>query len=144
MLLTKAILNEALKSELQPTEIQKGLNDLIPQIHKYIDGTKKQIDVDSIGSVATISSESEEIGAIIQEIYKQIGKEGVIEVEHSNLPETFYSITEGVRLRNARLFSTYSKTDKNQAVYKKPLILITKEKITSVDQLDRLIGGLLM
>lgn len=135
-ILTEAILEEAMKSSGLPLEIKQSLDDCLSIINKEIDNQKRDITVDDVKSVATIASENELIGGLIQEIYQKIGKEGIIEVDNSNLPETFYDITEGVRLRGARCFGQYSYTEEGKAVFKNPKILITREKIVSVDQLN--------
>ena len=141
-ILTEAILNEASKATGTPLEIKRSLDECLPIIIKAIDDQKKDISVDEIGKVAEISAESKELGAIIQEIYQKIGKEGIIEVDNSNLPETFYEITEGVRLRGAGCLP-YSFTETGRAVWKNPKILIAKDKINSVDQLDPILKELL-
>lgn len=136
MLLTEAIFTESRKWNALPMDISKSLKDCIPIIFKSIDAQKKEITVDDVKSVATISSENEEIGAMLQEIYQKIGKDGIVEIDHSNLPETFYEIIEGVRLRNAVPFGDYSNTESGKAVYKNPKILISKEKITDTNQIE--------
>lgn len=136
MLLTEAIFTESQKFDDLPMVISKSLKDCLPMILASIDAQKKDITVDEVMSVATISSENEEIGMMLQEIYQKIGKEGIVEVDHSNLPETFYEIIEGVRLRNAKPIGEYSNTESGKAVYKNPKILITKDKITDTNQLE--------
>lgn len=136
MILTQAIFSEAQKSKGQPIEIKRSLDECVPILMEALDRQKKEITIADVKSVATISSESEEIGRLLQEIYEKIGKEGIVEIDNSNLPETFYEITEGVKLRNAGYFGAYSTTEQGKAVYKNPSILISKEKITSTDQLE--------
>ncbi len=142
MILTEAIFREVASAVATPMDIKRSLDECVPLICKAIDDQKKNISVDEIKAVATISSESESIGAMLQEIYQKIGKDGIVEVDHSNLPETFYEVTEGVRLRGAKYFGEYSLTEVGKAVYKNPKILITKDKITSVDQLESIMRQL--
>lgn len=135
MLLTEAIFVEASKEQAQPMELKRSLDACVPIIMESLDSQKNEITIDDVESVATISSENPMIGKMIGDIYKEIGKDGIIEVDNSNLPETFYEVTEGVRLRNAKFFGDYSSTEPGKAVFKNPKILISREKITSVDQL---------
>lgn len=144
-LLTEAIFDETVKlSGELPTKVRKELLACVPFIVDSIDKQKRDITVNDIKSVATTSSESEEIGGLVQDIYKEIGKDCFIEVEPSNLPESFYTVTDGVRFRNARMLGVYSVTDEstNRAIFNKPKVLITREKITSKDQLDPLFKAL--
>lgn len=134
-LLTEAILTEGLNLKDRPMDIARSLNDCIPHVFTKIDENKKDITVNDVKQVATISSENEEIGTLIQEIYKEIGKDGIIELDFSNLPDTFYTLTDGVRIRSG-YFGKYSCTDEEKAIFKNPKILISREKVVSVDQLN--------
>lgn len=136
MILTQAIFEEAKSVKGLPNVVRKSLNDCIPVLVAAIDGQKRDITVDEVKAVATISSESEEIGEVIQRIYQEVGREAIIEVDNSNLPQTFYEITEGVRLRGAKAFGEYAYTEEGRAVIKNPYILISQDKISSVDELD--------
>lgn len=140
--LAQAILHEGLKSDASPMDIKRSLDECLPVIVASLDSQKKDITVDEVGAVATISAEDETIGALIQEAYQEIGKEGIIELDNSNLPETFIEYSEGVRLRFAGWLGAYSSTEPGKAVYKKPKILISKEKITSTDQIEPIFKAL--
>lgn len=137
--LAQAILSEGSKVEAHPMEILRSLNECLPIINASIDAQKKEITVDEIGKVATISSEDETLGVTLQKIYQEVGKDGIVELDNSNLPETFYEIIEGVRFRGAGYLGAYSTTEVGRAVYLEPKILISKEKITSVNQIETIV-----
>ncbi len=139
--LAQAILHEGLKYKDNALEIKESLDACIPEIEKGIDEIKKEITVESVGKVATISSEDEEIGNLIQEIYQKIGKDGIIEMDNSNLSNTFYEIVDGVRIRTG-YFGEYSCTSQGKAEYKNPKILISKEKISTIDQIEGIVKKL--
>lgn len=124
-----------------PMEVKKSLDECIPFIESEIDRQKREITVDDVGNVATISGESEEIGKLIQEIYQEIGKEGIIELDNSNLSETFYEIVDGVRIKTG-YFGEYSCTQQGKAIYKNPKILISKEKISTIEQIESIVKKL--
>lgn len=131
MILLSAILHEGLKVDAPPMDIKRSLDECLPIILDGIDNQTKKINPKDIGSIAKIASESEELGSLFQEIYKKIGRDGVVDIDNSNLPETFYDITEGVKLIGCGYQYPYmGNEDKGrQAVYKYPKILICKEKI---------------
>lgn len=124
--LLQAIINEGMKSDVPGIEIRKSLQDLIPFIEQKIDEQKKEITIQDVASVATIAGENAEMGKLIQEIYEQIGKDGIIELENSKTDTTFYTLKEGVRFDGAALVSNSLANLDGKAVYKKPLILVTK------------------
>lgn len=144
MVLTQAILEEGIKSTASAMEIKRSLDDCLPIIYKSIDDQIREITVDTVGQVGTISAEDESIGKLLQEIYQQIGKDGIIELDNSNISDTYYTITEGVRLRNCGFMYPYMTNDekRTKATHLVPKILITKEKISTLQQIDHLFGKL--
>lgn len=139
--LTSAIIEEGLKvKDVSPMDIKKSLEDCLPLIEESINKQKRDITVDTVGQVATISSESEEIGGMIQEIYKQIGKTGIIHWDISKTGKDFYTIGKGITMDFAGLASPYfadleegTGQFKNHIRWSNPKILITKQKITTAN-----------
>lgn len=137
MILTDAIFREAKKyPDVFPTDLKRSLDECIPVINQGIDAATREIELDQVGSIATISSESSTIGKLVGEIYKEIGKNGIIEVDHSNITESFYVIKEGVRFRNCRFLAEYMVNEEDRAVYSKPKILVTRQKIVAISDID--------
>ncbi len=87
---------------------------------------------------------SESIGALLQEIYKEVGKDGIIELDNSNTSDSYHVITEGVRLRNCGFMYPYMTNDPKgtKATHLVPKILITKQKISTLQEIDHLFGSL--
>ena len=111
VILAGAILKEGLKAKGSPMDIKRSLDECLPIIIKSIDDQTTEIGTDKIGQIATISSENESIGKTFQEIYTAIGKDGIVEIDNSNLPITSYEIMEGVRLRNCGWMYDYMCND---------------------------------
>lgn len=141
MILLQAIIHEGMKCKEDPMEIKRSLDECLPIIIKEIDAQTKKITANEVGKIAEIASESKKLGSTFQEIYEKIGKEGIVELDNSGLPETFYEITEGVRLLNCGFLWPYmANEDKGRkAVYKAPDILITKQKLNNITDLDNII-----
>jgi len=140
-ILAEEILRGGYEADVSGNQLKKELYDLIPFIEKEIDKQKKTINVDNVKDVATIAGESEEIGNLIQEIYLKIGREGVIHVEGSGTYNTTYEFIDAVRFGNGTGFITNSMVhgDEAKAIYEKPLILVTKRKITKETEIDPLL-----
>ena len=137
VILAGAILKEGLKAKGSPMDIKRSLDECLPIIIKSIDDQTTEIGTDKIGQIATISSENESIGKTFQEIYTAIGKDGIVEIDNSNLPITSYEIMEGVRLRNCGWMYDYMCNDNkgHVATFKNPYVLICKEKISNLNAL---------
>lgn len=142
--LTSAIIEEGNKhlGEHSPMELKRSLEACIPLIEASIERQKREIGVESVGAVAAISAEDEEIGAKIQEIYQEIGKDGIIHWDISKLPEDSYTIGHGITIDGAGFASPYmcdateSGQSTNQIRLKNPKILVTKQKITSASDFE--------
>lgn len=89
-----------------------------------------------IKQVASVSSESESLGAIIAEAVDKVGKNGVVTVEESQGTELSYEIVEGLQTDKGYV-SAYMVTnaERMEAVMKDAPILITDKKISSVQEI---------
>lgn len=146
--LTAAIIEEGMKSGYSAIEIKRSLEEELPEVEKAIRAQSVDITVDNVSQVATISAEDEAIGDRIQEIYQKIGKEGLVYWDISKTTEDSYSIGTGITVHDAGFLSPYmcdateTGQSTNQIRLKNPKILITKQKIASAVDFER-IGGLL-
>lgn len=134
-LLVDAILS-GVTDATNPLQVKRELDEAVVKVLAHIDEVKKEIPIEEIGKVATIASESDEIGKLIGEIYPQIGREGIIEVESSNLPDTFYEIVSGIRLHGAKKLLDIVPYQ-NVSTLEDPKILIIKDRILSKNQIEK-------
>lgn len=142
--LTQAIIEEGLKytGDAHPMDIKRGLEGCMAYIERSIEAQTKQIGPDEVGAVAAISAEDSQIGDTIQEIYKQIGKEGIIHWDISKTAEDTYTIGSGITVEGAGYASPYmcdaeeSGQSTNQIRIKDARILLTKQKIASASDFN--------
>ncbi|WP_027501787.1 chaperonin GroEL [Rhodococcus sp. UNC363MFTsu5.1] len=87
----------------------------------------------AIAQVATVSSRDEEIGELVGEAMTRVGVDGVVTVEESSTLQTELVVTEGVQFDKGYL-SPYFVTDidAQQAIFEDALILLYREKISSL------------
>ncbi|SEK86648.1 chaperonin GroEL [Rhodococcus maanshanensis] len=87
----------------------------------------------AIAQVATVSSRDEEIGELVGEAMTRVGVDGVVTVEESSTLQTELVVTEGVQFDKGFL-SPYFVTDidAQQAIFEDALILLYREKISSL------------
>lgn len=147
--MTAAILEEGQKyiGEVSPLELKNSLEACMPIIEKSLRTQSREITVDTVGDVASISAQDEKLGALIQEIYKQIGKDGIIQWDLSGTTEDFYKIGNGIEINGAGYASEYmldveEKTGKVQksAKFKNPPILVTQQKLSSIEEINHLVA----
>ncbi|MBR3172491.1 chaperonin GroEL [Candidatus Saccharibacteria bacterium] len=135
--LTYNILNEANKliaAGMNPMELRRGIEKAGTEIVKEIEKSAEKIEGDSsrVAEVATISAGDEEIGKLIAEVISKIGKDGVVTVEAGQGLEMEEEIVEGFSYDKGYA-SPFFVTDANrqEAIFEKPLILITEKKISA-------------
>jgi chaperonin GroEL len=93
-------------------------------------------DQNGIAQVATVSSRDEVIGALVGEAMTKVGTDGVVTVEESSTLNTELEVTEGVGFDKG-FTSAYFITDfdSQEAVLEDALVLLNREKISSLPDL---------
>lgn len=143
-----AILTEGVKYSDSPIEIKRSLEACLPIIEEALDKQKKSISTSEVGAVASIAAEDEKIGALIQEIYEEIGPDGIVHLDVSKTFDDHYSIGKGVKMSDAGFASPYFADTDDQGNFQKaaklknPAILLIAQKITSALELNELITKL--
>ena len=116
--------------------VRRGIEDATADAVTELKKMAKPIKGDAIQQVASISSESEEIGNIIADTINKVGKDGVLTVEESQTFGIDSDVVEGLEFDKG-FVSPYMITDSErmEAEYKDALILITDKKISSVQEI---------
>ncbi|MCB9803183.1 chaperonin GroEL [Candidatus Nomurabacteria bacterium] len=146
-ILAQNIISEGLKnvtSGSSPLALKKGIDLAVEAVVKYLKSVSKEVaDQKEIEQVASISANDKEIGKIIAEAMEAVGKNGVITVEESQSFGVEKEVVEGMQFDKGYV-SPYMVTDaeKMQAVFAEPLILITDQKVSSVQELLPLLESL--
>ncbi len=130
--------NKLIAAGVNPMELRKGIEEAGAEIIKSIEKAAEKIDGDDkkVAEVASISAGDHEIGELIANVISKIGKDGVVTVEQGQGLEMEQEIVEGFTYDKG-YSSPFFVTDTNrqEAVFEKPLILITDKKISSAQEL---------
>ncbi len=142
--LAQAIIREGLRNVAagaNPMVVRKGIEGATSAAVEHLKSISKKVDSStSINQVASISASDETIGALIAEAMEKVGKDGVITVEESKTMTTNLSLTEGMQFDRGYT-SPYMCTDteKMEAVLDNPVILITDNKISNIQEIINLL-----
>ena len=139
-LLAQAIMHngiECVEKGSNPVLLKAGMEKAAKLIAEKLLAQTKQVSTSNdIAPVASISSSSEEIGKYIAMAMEKVGKDGVITVDESKGFETELEIVEGLEYDKGYM-SPYMASDreKMQSELENPYILVTDEKINSIQEI---------
>jgi chaperonin GroEL len=142
-ILTDEILQGVQNCQDKNIDWEKELTELLPFIEQKIDEQTRPITVDEVEAVARTASDSVRLGKLIGDVYKKQGKECIINhIESSGTFDDEVIYTNGVHFTNTGFVAPAFVHDEQavkegrrevKAIYEKPTILVTKNKINEVD-----------
>ena len=139
-LLAQAIVNDGLRNVAagaNPLAIRRGIDKAVNAAVAEMKKQAKPVETkEQIASVGTISAGDPEVGEKLAEAMEVVGKDGVITVEDSQTFDITIDTVEGMQFDKGYV-SAYFVTDNDrmEAVMKDPYILITDQKISSVQDI---------
>ena len=138
--LAQALIREGLRNVVagaNPMAMGKGIDKAAAAAVEYLRAAATPVSgSEAVAQVATVSSRDPEIGRMVAEAMDAVGVNGVVSVEESQGLHTDVSVTEGVAFDKGYL-SPYFVTDPDEqkAIYEDVLILLHREKISSLPDL---------
>ena len=138
--LAQAIIREGLKNVTagsNPILLRKGIKKAVDVAVEELKNNSKEINTEEeIAQVGAISAGDEEVGKLIAEAMKTVGKDGVITIEESKSMVTELESVEGMQFDRG-FVSAYMVNDveKMEAVLENPYILITDKKISNIQEI---------
>lgn len=141
--LLQAIINESLKRPENPMDIKRSLQATGKKVEAWIKEASKEIKDNQIEDVATISSESKELGQMITEIINKTSKDAPVTIENNPLPEVSYEITSGLETKVGYAHNVWINNLENQTIeYDNIPVFATDRKISSVPEIKTLLEDL--
>jgi len=137
--LARAIVEEGIKNitaGANPMIMRRGLEKASAFVVEELKKMKKDLKQSDWANVATISAADQELGDLISEALKKVGKDGIITVEEGKGLITEIEYKEGMEFDKGYASSYFvTNPDKMEAEIEDPYILITDKKISALNEL---------
>src|ERR1700722_11709384 len=139
-LLAQAIFREGVRTVAagaSPMALKRGIDKAVEAVVAEIKRLSREVKGEMITQVGTISANNDkQVGSIIAEAMKKVGKDGVITVEESKTMDTTLEVVEGMQFDRGYL-SPHFVTDpeRMECVLEDVSILIHEKKISSMKDL---------
>ena len=140
--LAQAIVNTGIKNVTagaNPMDLKRGINTAVEVVIKSLKKQTKQIGdkTEKIEQVATVAANDDKsIGKLIAEAMSKVKKEGVITIEEAKGIDTYVDVVEGMQFDRGYISPYFvTDTEKMEAVYENPYILIYDKKISVMKDL---------
>jgi chaperonin GroEL len=137
--LAQSIISEGLKmvaAGANPMDLKRGIDKAVGKVVENLNSQSQAVGNDSskIQQVASISANNDnEIGKLIAEAMKKVGKEGVITVEEARGTETTVEVVEGMQFDRGYISPYFvTNSEKMEAELENPYILIYDKKISNM------------
>jgi chaperonin GroEL len=140
--LAQSIITTGLKNVTagaNPMDLKRGIEKAVAAVVKDLKKQTKAVDdnLEMIEQVASVSANNDHsIGKLIAEAMQKAKKEGVITIEEAKGIETTIKIVEGMQFDRGYISPYFiTDTEKMEAVYENPYILIYDKKISTMKDL---------
>jgi chaperonin GroEL len=123
------------------TEVLRHMVEISNGVVDKLKKKAKSVTKGMISDVATISANNDkEIGRIISEVYKDVGKTGIVTVEKSQTSETYAETTLGLKFDRGYLSPLFiNDQKKDECVFEDVMVLVADIEIANILQLENVL-----
>ena len=144
IVLTEALVlagNELMEQGLNRTEVLRSLVEQSDKVVEKLKASSKKLSSKMLVDVATISANNDrETGKIIADVYKGVGKNGVVTVERSQTSDTYSEVTKGLKVSRGYLSPLFANDQrKDECVYDDVMVLVADIEISNLLQLENVL-----
>lgn len=144
IVLTEALVLGGMKGITDNMNRTAVLRYLVEVSNKVVDKLRKmskKLSSSMLIDVASLSANNDrEIGRIISEVYKDVGKSGIVTVEKSQTSETYAETTMGLKFDRGYLSPLFiNDQKKDECVFEDTMVLVADIEIANILQLENVL-----
>lgn len=120
------------------TEVLRALVEMSDKVVDNLRRKSKRLSTSMLVDVASISANNDrETGRIIAEVYKDVGKSGIVTVERSQNDETYAETTKGLKFDRGYMSSMFiNDYKKDECVLEDTMVLVADMEIANILQIE--------
>ena len=132
---------EHIKEDMNRTEVLRHMVDISNKVVEKLRRKAKKVSSAMLLDVAALSANNDrEIGRIIAEVYKEVGKTGIVTVERSQTSETYAETTKGLKFDRGYLSSMFiNDQKKDECVFEDTMVLVCDIEIANILQIENVL-----
>jgi len=126
-----------LAAGFSPIELKEGIDLAVRHVVEELRSMSVPVADDQVSQVGTISANGEaQIGSMIAEAFKLVGREGVISVEEARTFSSSLEHVEGAQIDRGYLSPYFiTNQEKSTVEFDRPVILLTNRRITTLREI---------
>jgi chaperonin GroEL len=144
IVLTEALVvngSELITGDLNRTEVLRAMVDITEKVVDKLRKRSKKLSNSMLLDVATISSNNDrEIGRIIAETYKAVGRSGLVTIERSQSSSTYAETTHGLKFDRGYLSPLFiNEQRKDECILDDVMVLVSDVEISNILQVENVL-----
>lgn len=146
-ILAEAIFKEGMKlvaADHDPMSLKRGIDKAVAEVIKNLETLSKEVvSTEEIEQVATISANGDsEVGKMIAEAMRTVGKDGVITLEEGGALESSLKVAKGYEFDRGYLSPHFCNDPKQKVVFEDALVWLVNGKVAGKNMLDEMLPAL--
>ena len=132
---------EFITEDMNRTEVLRHMVDISNKVVDKLRKKSKKVSTSMLLDVAAISANNDrEIGRIISDVYKEVGKSGVVTVERSQTNETYSETTKGLKIDRGYLSPLFiNDVKKDECIFDDVMVLVADMEIANILQIENVL-----
>jgi chaperonin GroEL len=136
---------EHITEGMNRTEVLRHMVDISSKVVDKLRRKSKKVTSNMLLDIAALSANNDrEVGRIISEVYKSIGRQGIVTVEKSQTSETYAETTMGLKIDRGYSSPLFiNDQSRDECVFEDVMVLVADIDISNFMQIDKVLKSII-